>query len=100
MWTKGQKVLCVNDRFNGEVWEWGDQLPKRGHVYTVRSAARCPDVTGIVGVGLHLEEIRNPGDRLRFSEWRFKPIVEEIAGFALSAETITSAAKMECIASV
>jgi hypothetical protein len=100
MRTEGQKVVCVNDRFGGGVREWGDQLPKRGHVYTVRSAARCPDgVPGIVGVGLHLEEFRNPGDRLRFSQWRFRLIVTELVGSAASAEAIMPV-KPEFIASV
>lgn len=83
MWIRGQKVICVNDRFNGGVIEWGDQLPRCGFTYTIRSVHWCPDgVTEIPGVCFLLEELKNPDDLLKFSEWHFRPVVEELVGTA------------------
>jgi hypothetical protein len=75
MFTYGQKVICINDNFHPSIVEWADQIPKRGHIYTVlwiRPRARDA-VTGELGPGLYLVELRNPEDRVCFSAWRFVP---------------------------
>ena len=77
-WQVGMKVVCVDDRFHPGVREWGDQLPEMGQIYTIRQVSWCRDgVTGIYGVGLKVEELRNPGDRLAFSTWHFEPLQYE-----------------------
>lgn len=70
------KVVCVDDRFNSGIWDWGDQLPKEGEIYTVCNVLHCRDAygTGRGDIGLQFEELQNHGDRLAFSIWRFKPL--------------------------
>jgi len=78
MFYPGQKVICINDRFHRSIHDWGDQFPVSGHVYTVRNVVNCREaLTNLVGPGLLLEELKNPDDRLRFSDWRFRALCEE-----------------------
>jgi hypothetical protein len=79
-WNVGMKVVCVNDRFSSGIWDWGDQLPKKGGIYTVCKVLPCRDAyTGKCDIGLQFEELRNHGDRLAFSVWRFEPL-EKVEG--------------------
>ncbi|MGA0333195.1 MAG: hypothetical protein ACO3NW_04490, partial [Kiritimatiellia bacterium] len=32
----GEKVICVDDRFSGQVWEWTTALPSLWRIYTVQ----------------------------------------------------------------
>jgi len=74
----GTKVVCMNGRFNRGIWDWGDQLPKEGGIYTICKALSCRDIyTGKGDIGLQFEELQNHGDRLAFSAWRFKPLDTE-----------------------
>jgi hypothetical protein len=69
------KIVCVDGRFNGGIWDWGDHLPKKGGIYTVCKVLPCRDAyTGKFDIGLQFEELRNHGDRLAFSVWRFEPL--------------------------
>ena len=69
------KVVCVDDRFNSGIWDWGDQLPKNEGIYTICKVLPCRDAyTGKCDIGLQFEELRNHGDRLAFSFWRFTPL--------------------------
>ena len=72
------KVVCVEDRFPLQATEWGDQFPKRDTVYTIQKVVYCPGPTGEYGTALRLVELKNPGDRLAFSEHRFKPLEESL----------------------
>lgn len=77
MFIPGQQVICINDRYHPSICEWGAEYPKRGRVYTVKKVGNCKEaITNLLGPGLLLEELKNPGDRLRFSDWRFKPYDE------------------------
>lgn len=78
MFTKGQKVVCINDRFHGSLADWADHIPRRGCVYTIqRVVLSVPAVlTDALGPGLLLEELPNPGNKVCFSAWRFKPYDE------------------------
>ena len=77
-WNVGMKVVCMDDRFNRSIWDWGDQLPKEGGIYTICKVLPCRDpYAGKCDIGLQFEELRNHGDRLAFSVWRFKPLEKE-----------------------
>jgi hypothetical protein len=84
---KGQKVVCVNDTFNGFVKAVYKQLPVKGKTYTIREVflGREKIVKGgeSATVGLLLEELVNPPDpfhkgkeELGFSSERFSPLEE------------------------
>ena len=76
MITAGSRVLCVDSRFSGQVHEWGDDLPREGHIYTViRIAMARHGMTGLYGKAYQLRELHNPlpsGGQLLFSAWRFR----------------------------
>ncbi len=90
MFTKGQKVVCINDEFPALALEMYSQLPKKGSVYTVRSVyigrgnltkAESGQKDG--EIGLLLEELVNPRDpalktglsgELGFNSERFAPL--------------------------
>jgi len=69
-------VVCVDGQFPLQATEWGDHFPAQDKIYTIRRVGRCPDITGKIGTCLQLEGITNPGDRLAFSAWRFRPLAE------------------------
>ncbi len=72
MWKIGQKIVCLDDRFHRTIYEWGDQIPKLGHVYTIKKIFLAPHWhTREYGLAFSLAELKNPGDRLCFSAWRF-----------------------------
>jgi hypothetical protein len=84
---KGQKVVCINDTFNGFVRSVYKQLPDKGKTYTIREVflGREKIVKGgdSATVGLLLEELINPPDpfhvgkqELGFSSERFAPLEE------------------------
>lgn len=75
----GQRVLCINGKFDAGVCEWTSETPREGVVYTVADVRRCPHrLTGVVGTGLRLAEIPFgfPGCTagLRFCITRFVPV--------------------------
>lgn len=84
---KGQKVVCINDTFNGFVKAVYKQLPDKGKTYTIREVflGREKIVKGgdSATVGLLLVELVNPPDpfhvgkqELGFSSERFAPLEE------------------------
>ena len=84
---KGQKVVCVNDRFGEFIRAIYLQLPVKGKTYTIRDVflGREKIVKGgeTATVGLTLEELVNPPDpfhagreELGFSSERFAPLEE------------------------
>ena len=89
MFSKGQKVVCINDQFPGWVAEFFDQLPVKGRTYTVRAVClRRETLKGSeeATIALLLEELRNLEDpthkdkqELAFKAERFAPLetVEE-----------------------
>jgi hypothetical protein len=97
---KGQKVVCINDTFNGFVKAVYKQLPVKGNTYTIREVflGREKIVKGgdSATVGLLLAELTNPPDpfhvgkqELGFSSERFAPLEEhppEEAEVGASAE--------------
>ena len=84
--TKGQRVVCVDDRFPKWVVEFFNQLPIKGCTYTVREVClRRETLRGSESgtIALLLEELRNPpdpshkgGEELAFKSERFAPLEE------------------------
>ena len=79
MWSIGQKVVCVNNRFPQQILEWTSNLPQQGEIYTIRSIeiGRCL-YTRRVTVGLFLHELPTLEDRLAFRADRFAPLLERL----------------------
>jgi hypothetical protein len=96
MFTKGQRVVCINDTFPPEIAKMYAQLPVKGNAYRVREvylgqeSPKAKDAT----CGITLYELRNPPDaRLReigFNSERFAPLEElpEVEQAEELAETI------------
>ena len=84
--TKGQRVVCVDDRFPKWVVEFFNQLPIKGCTYTIREVClRRETLRGSESgtIALLLEELRNPpdpthkgGEELAFRSERFAPLEE------------------------
>jgi hypothetical protein len=82
----GQRVLCIDGKFHPTVWDWVNEVPIEGEIYTVeRVRAKGRDnVTGKFGPSLALKEIsgRLPGCKSEVC-WvvrRFTPVdVEDSA---------------------
>jgi hypothetical protein len=70
----GQRVVCINDRYERYFCEWADEFPVKGRVYTVKKLKECPDgFTQVVGLGLHLEELKN-SESFFYTATRFVPV--------------------------
>ena len=55
----GQRVLCIDGQFHPSVWEYVNEVPIEGEVYTVRSIrlGGYDNVTGQPGPAVALEEV-------------------------------------------
>ncbi len=84
---RGQKVVCVDDRFPAWAVKIYTDLPKKGVVYTIREVClRRETIKGseAATVALLLHELHNPPDpshkeheELAFKSERFAPLHEE-----------------------
>ncbi len=85
--VKGQKVVCINDKFSDFIRAIYKQLPVKGVTYTIREVflGREKIVNGseTATVGLLLAELHNPPDpfhsgkqELGFTSERFAPLEE------------------------
>lgn len=90
MFSKGQKVVCINDEFPPLARELYTQLPRKDSVYTVRAVfigrgnlTRAGSGKQDGEIGLLLEELVNPRDpalknglngELGFNSERFAPL--------------------------
>jgi hypothetical protein len=82
MFTKGQRVVCINDTFPPAIAAMYAQLPVKGHNYRVRDvylgqeSPKAKDAT----CGITLYELRNPPDKqlreIGFNSERFAPLEE------------------------
>lgn len=98
MYQEGQKVVCIDDKFDPWVYDLYRSLPKKNNVYTVRAVgsgrsnpkfsvdadARLRMVGAEFDILILLHELRNPDDphssakqELGFRAERFAPLVEE-----------------------
>jgi hypothetical protein len=98
---KGQKVVCINDRFPAVVKAIYKQLPVKGVTYTIREVFLGREKVVKAGdsatVGLLLEELVNPPDPLHkgqqelgFNSERFAPL-EELPDETAEAELAEAA---------
>ena len=81
-YSTGQRVLCIDGKFHPLVWEFVNEVPLDGQIYTIREIRfhTRNQITGEIGPALALMEIsgRLPGSSKEVS-WdiaRFKPIEE------------------------
>ena len=85
--VKGQKVVCINDRFGEFIRAIYLQLPVKGKTYTIREVflgrEKIVKATGTATVGILLAELVNPPDpfhagqqELGFTSERFAPLEE------------------------
>lgn len=85
--VKGQKVVCINDKFNDFIRAIYKQLPVKGVTYTIREVflgrEKVVNAGDSATVGLLLEELHNPPDpfhsgqqELGFTSERFAPLEE------------------------
>jgi hypothetical protein len=99
----GQRVLCIDGKFHPTVWEWVNEVPIEGEIYTVERvrAIGRDNVTGKFGPALALIEIsgRLPGCRSEVC-WvirRFAP-VDVVDGTAAGEEKQGQPPAQECLA--
>lgn len=88
----GQRVICIDGKFHPSAWDWVDEMPVEGEVYTVawvRPVGR-DSVTGHLGPALALREIsgRLPGvdDEVCWCFRRFAPLDLQACASATRAE--------------
>jgi hypothetical protein len=84
----GQRVLCIDDKFHPSVWEYVNEVPLEGEVYTVAwiREGGPNNVTGKIGPALALKEVCGslPGVRGEVC-W----IVERFAPLDISGATVS-----------
>lgn len=88
MFTTGQKVVCINDKFPAWVYKLYVELPVIGKVYTIRDVVlgQAMDVSTSkfdTDISIYLKELDNPihsGLKREpgFREDRFKPLTENV----------------------
>jgi hypothetical protein len=89
----GQRVVCIDGNFHPTVWEWVNEVPIEGSIYTVRRvmAHNRHAVTGKVGPGVSLVEIPGRIGRGREVFWvmeRFRPLdLEDFSSAAKKAKS-------------
>jgi len=80
MFVKGQRVVCVDDKFHASIAKMFAQLPIKDRVYTVRDVYLGQEAPGSDGAtcGILLMELLNPVDKrkreLGFNSERFAPL--------------------------
>jgi hypothetical protein len=79
MWYVGQKVICIDGIFPPQFFEWGDRIPVKNEMYTIRRISQgTHGLTGRIALSFLLEEIVNPefeaGREVMFSAQRFRPL--------------------------
>ena len=55
----GQRVVCIDGKFHPSVWEYVNEVPIEGEIYTVAWVRRAGrnNVTGKIGPALALKEV-------------------------------------------
>jgi hypothetical protein len=75
----GQEVICVDDRFSGQIWEWTSCVPGKGIIYRIRSIVRGNCLySGKPTIGLSFYALPTIEDRLVFRADRFVPLLERL----------------------
>ncbi len=93
----GDRVVCINDKWEPWVFDTYNQLPEKGEVYTIRAVRPGrPNLDGGAAVlTLLLEELHNDedfthigGDELGFRANRFAPVTHEKIEASKSEEAV------------
>jgi hypothetical protein len=99
---KGDKVVCINDKWEPWVFDTYNQLPKKGEIYTIRALRPGrPNLDGGAAVlTLLLEELFNDpdfshvgGDELGFKASRFAPLESQRGRKAAEEKVVVPAEK-------
>jgi hypothetical protein len=89
----GQQVVCIDGHFHPTVWEWVNEVPIEGNIYTIRRVMtnNRHAVTGKVGPGVSLVEIPGRIGQGREVFWvmeRFRPLdLEDFSSAAKRAKS-------------
>lgn len=103
---KGDKVVCINDKWEPWVFDTYNQLPQKGEIYTIRAVrAGRPNLSGGAAVlTLLLEELHNDadfshvgGDELGFRASRFAPLESQRAQQAARQKVVKPREKEEAV---
>lgn len=83
MFTVGQKVCCIDGKFNLAIAKFYVGLPKEGQIYTIRSVSIGISPAGEEGeIAVTLRELINPKSskpphpERAFNAMRFRPLTE------------------------
>lgn len=88
--SAGDRVVCINDRFPGQIWEWTDEIPRSGHVYTVAEVKNVRHaITGAASRAYVLKELipYRVGDTwtgISFCASRFRSLRFEYYAFGMN----------------
>jgi hypothetical protein len=103
---KGDKVVCINDKWEPWVFDTYNQLPKKGEIYTIRAVRPGrPNLSGGAAVlTVLLEELQNDvdfthvgGDELGFRASRFAPLESERGRAAARQEVVAPREQEEVV---
>jgi hypothetical protein len=88
VFSPGQKIICIDDRFSLHVRQFYVELPRRDAIYTVRDLVPGVSPEGSAGeVAIYLNEIRSPDNRhgieRGFNAERFAPLNRVLADAAV-----------------
>jgi hypothetical protein len=96
----GQRVACIDGHFHPTVWEWVNEVPMEGSIYTIRRVMtnNRHAVTGKVGPGVSLVEIPGRIGQSREVFWvmeRFRPLdLEDYSSAAKRAKSRAGKARI------
>jgi hypothetical protein len=88
---RGQEVVCIDDRFSGQIWEWTSCVPGKGIIYSIRSIVRGNCLySGKPTIGLSLHGLPTIEDRLVFRADRFALLLKKFdeSGQATARELV------------
>jgi hypothetical protein len=103
---KGDKVVCINDKWEPWVFDTYNQLPKKGEIYTIRALRPGrPNLDGGAAVlTLLLEELHNDpdfshvgGDELGFKASRFAPLESQRGRQAMQQKVVKPQEKEDVV---
>lgn len=96
MFTVGDKVICVDGKFDEAFKALAGSTPVEGGVYTIRWIGTHPNATG---VGVHLNEIvaapYGPDFEYGFKVHRFRPLVSRPTSIEVFTRMLTPAPKVD-----
>ena len=75
---RDQEVICIDDRFSGQIWEWTSCVPGKGIIYRIRSIVLGDCLySGKPTIGLSLHGLPTIDNRLTFRADRFALLLKK-----------------------